>query len=85
MNGIEFVQQISQSAAPPRYMMISGHDDINYVERALAAGAAGYLLKGNPDEVVDGIRQVLNGNRFLSADLAAKRKSEMWSRSNKGG
>ncbi|RPI22914.1 MAG: DNA-binding response regulator [Acidobacteria bacterium] len=72
MSGIEFVGEVRKIAPDSRCVMLSGHDDITYVNRALAAGARGYLLKGNPDELVVGIREVMAGRTFFSADLAAK-------------
>lgn len=72
MNGIELVGEVKKIAPNSRCMMLSGHDDVTYVNRALAAGAQGYLLKGNPEELVVGIREVIAGKTFVSADLAAK-------------
>jgi len=40
------------------------------VERALAAGAQGYLLKGEPSEIQTAIGRVLAGERYLSAGLS---------------
>ena len=49
--------------------MYSGHEETFYVERALEAGAKGYLVKGNPGELPDAIQQVLNGDTYLSRTL----------------
>jgi len=77
MNGIELVGEVRKFAPDSRCLMLSGHDDVTYVKRALAAGARGYLLKGNPGELVTGIREVVAGKTFLSADLAAKLAKEV--------
>jgi DNA-binding NarL/FixJ family response regulator len=49
--------------------MLSGHQEVSYVQRALAAGACGYLAKGNPGELAIAIQQVLAGEIYLSAEL----------------
>jgi DNA-binding NarL/FixJ family response regulator len=52
--------------------MFSIHDETIYVERALAAGARGYLTKASaPDLLVDAIRAVVQGEIFVSPDLSA--------------
>ncbi len=81
MSGIELIGAVKKIAPDSRCLMLSGHDDVTYVNRALAAGARGYLLKGNPDELMTGIREVLAGKTFVSADLAAKLAKDLESSS----
>lgn len=61
-------------AALPRtgILMLSAHLDRAQIERALRAGAMGYLLKqAAPKELVAAVRAVCAGRRYLSADARA--------------
>ena len=49
--------------------MISGRSASQYVKRSLAAGARGYVLKDDIQEVILGIRHVLGGGVYLSKQL----------------
>ncbi|HSM09216.1 MAG TPA: response regulator transcription factor [Gemmatimonadota bacterium] len=66
MNGIELVRRLLDRRPDILCLMYSGHEETFYVERALEAGAKGYLVKGNPRELPGAIRQVLNGGMYLS-------------------
>ena len=61
MSGIEFVRQLRQLVPGQHCLMLSGHAEKVYVEAALAAGAQGYVMKGDPDAMVTAIRRVLGG------------------------
>lgn len=69
MGGIELVAALRRRLPQMRCLILSGHNEKTYVERALAAGAQGYLLKGEPAEIENAIAQVLSGEQYLSASL----------------
>ena len=69
MGGIELVAALRERHPRTRCLILSGHNETSYVERALAAGAQGYLLKGEPSEIRTAIDRVLAGERYLSAGL----------------
>ncbi len=69
MGGIELVATLHERHPQLRCLILSGHNETRYVERALAAGALGYLLKGEPGEIETAIKRVLAGERYLSAGL----------------
>lgn len=69
MDGIELVGKLLERWPELRCLMYSGHAEAFYVERALEAGARGYLLKGNPDEISEAVRVTLEGGTYLSASL----------------
>ncbi|HET6913367.1 MAG TPA: response regulator transcription factor [Rhodanobacteraceae bacterium] len=69
MGGIELVATLRDRQPTMRCLILSGHNERSYVERALAAGAQGYLLKGEPAEIENAISKVLSGERYLSASL----------------
>ncbi|MEC9482025.1 MAG: response regulator transcription factor [Halomonas sp.] len=69
MSGIELLGQLRQRYPDMRFAMLSGHGERHYVEQAFAAGASGYILKGEPDDVPRAIYRVLEGGRYMSAEL----------------
>lgn len=69
MSGIELVRTIRQSTPGLRCIILSGHSSRAYVRQALAAGASGYLLKGDPLEIERGIRAIVHGERYISGGL----------------
>lgn len=80
MGGIELVAALRERQPETRCLILSGHNEKSYVERALAAGAQGYLLKGEPAEIENAIAKVLSGERYLSASLKnseAKGRSDL--------
>ncbi len=69
MSGIELVSAIHQAYPDLRCIMLSGHHEHDYVRRALAVGAQGYVLKENPLDLIEAVRAVQSGATFLSAEL----------------
>jgi len=70
MNGTEAVRLIRSRREATRVVILSMHSNPEYVQRALSAGASGYVLKASAgDEVVAAIRAVHSGRRYLSAAL----------------
>lgn len=67
-NGIELVKSLKATHPHTPVLVLSMHEESLYAERALRAGARGYLMKqAPPDHVVAAIRQVLRGELYLSA------------------
>jgi len=67
VNGIELVKSLRSLRPELPVLMLSMHEESLYAERALRAGARGYLMKQSPpDLVVTAIRQVLRGDLYLS-------------------
>jgi CheY-like chemotaxis protein len=71
MDGIQLVSELHTRQPTLRCLMLSGHQERGYVQSALAAGACGYVAKGNPMEIVMAIHQVLKGEIYLSPTLRA--------------
>lgn len=70
-SGLELIKQLQSIAEPPRVLVLSMHDEVFYAERALRAGATGYIMKrAATGRVVEAIRQVLAGKIFISENLA---------------
>jgi len=73
MNGIELAALLLQRPTPPHVVMLSMYDNPEYVQRALQAGAQGYVLKDAPaSEIVAAIEAVAAGGTFLSPAVSKK-------------
>lgn len=73
MNGIELVKNLLHQLPDLKILIVSRHDEELYAERALRAGAKGYLMKLEAGEVlVSAVRQVLSGNLYLSDSIGNK-------------
>ncbi len=71
LNGIEVAQRLVKSDASSKVIMLSMHDDMATVQKALDSGARGYLVKESVSEdVVRAIREVFAGRLFLSKSVA---------------
>jgi DNA-binding NarL/FixJ family response regulator len=68
-SGIELVAMIHEKYPHVPCLMMSGRNASHYVKRSLAAGARGYVLKDDIHDVIKGIRQVLNGDIYLSKQI----------------
>lgn len=71
LNGIEATQQICSACPHTKVAILSIHFTSVHIQRALQAGAMGYLLKESAgEEVVEAIRAVHAGQRYLSKKIA---------------
>jgi DNA-binding NarL/FixJ family response regulator len=71
LNGLEITRQISQRGLKTRVVILSMHANETYVLDALRQGAAGYVLKdADPAEVIEAVRAVSAGRRYLSRGLS---------------
>jgi DNA-binding NarL/FixJ family response regulator len=71
VTGIEAMRRMLKADPDSRVLMFSMHEDLVYADRALAAGAFGYVTKASaPDVLVDAVQAVAQGRKFLSPDIA---------------
>jgi DNA-binding NarL/FixJ family response regulator len=71
LNGTEAARIIGKSCPGTRVVMLSMHSSSAHIEHALQAGAGGYVLKVSVGrELVDAIRAVHAGRRYISTPLA---------------
>jgi len=69
-DGLELIKDITVLYPKIKTLVISLHDERVYAERALRAGAKGYIMKSEATEnVMTAIRQVLKGSIYLSGDM----------------
>ncbi len=72
-NGIELVKQIHAMRPEARILVSSMHDEKLFAERALRAGASGYISKQVAiTEMVGAIRRVLSGKVYLSPPMTER-------------
>src|SRR5271165_3986765 len=71
--GIDLIKRIKARNDTIRMLVWSTHSESLYAERALRAGALGYVNKDQAtDKIVEGIRRVLDGKVYLSDAMAEK-------------
>jgi DNA-binding NarL/FixJ family response regulator len=72
-DGIELVKRIKARNSTTKILVISAFQESLYAERAMRAGASGYLNKQESHgEVIDAIRSVILGKRYVSCDLTQR-------------
>jgi DNA-binding NarL/FixJ family response regulator len=72
-NGIELVKNIKARFPDITLLVLSMHDETLYAERALRAGALGYIMKEEATEqVLVAIRRVMAGEIFLSEKMKGR-------------
>ena len=72
-NGIDLIKRIRSRDSSIRMLVCSMHPDSLYAERALRAGALGYINKDNTTgRILDAIRSVRNGEIYLSEDATRR-------------
>ncbi len=70
-NGIALIKDIRRLHPQTLILTLSMHDEGIYAERALRAGARGYVMKHHaPETVIQAINQVLDGKIFVSEEVA---------------
>ncbi|MGM0507064.1 MAG: response regulator transcription factor [Bacteroidota bacterium] len=70
MNGIELIKNLLVHLPDLKILIVSRHDEELYAERAIRAGARGYLMKLEAgDTLVTAARRVLSGNLYLSEQI----------------
>ncbi len=73
MSGIELIKHLQSQHPDLPILVVSMHDETLYGERALHAGARGYVMKSEVDDVIiEAIRQVLKGGFYVTDHLNRK-------------
>ena len=69
--GLDAIQHIVTAEPAPHVLLLTMHEDPAYLRTALAAGAAGYVLKKSVDaDLLSAIRAVHRGRRYVDSELA---------------
>jgi len=73
MSGLELIKKVHAQYPELATLVVSTHDESLYGERALRAGARGYVMKSEADGViVEAIRRVLHGGYYVSERMSDK-------------
>ncbi|HEU4727275.1 MAG TPA: response regulator transcription factor [Kofleriaceae bacterium] len=72
-SGIDLIRDLKQRLPRAAILVISMHDELLYAERSLRAGAAGYVMKHEPTDVIlRAIRTVAGGEIFVSSAVSSR-------------
>ena len=73
INGLDVLKEIKKRKQKLPVLILSMYPEENYAARALKGGAWGYLTKGSaPDELLQAVRKILSGKKYISPALAEK-------------
>lgn len=71
VSGIEAMRRMLAHEAKTAVLIFSMHEDVIFADRALQAGASGYVTKASaPNVLVEAVHTIATGKRYLSAEIA---------------
>jgi len=73
IHGVELITKIRARPSSPPILVLSMHNEPQIAKRKLKAGASGYITKdSSPKNLLEAIRKVASGGRYIAADIAEK-------------
>ena len=85
LNGLEATRQILASAPDTKILILSAHSDDAYIDRVLAVGAVGFLIKQTSAQILaTAIHEIMAGKVFYSPQVS-KRLRDHYHRPEKNG
>lgn len=85
-DGMTATTELKKELPDIAVLILTMHDDDEYLFRAIQIGASGYILKNAPhDELVSAIQQVASGNAYLYPTATKRLMSEYLTRMKSGG
>ena len=83
-NGLEVIKELRHINKNIQILILSMHPEDRFAVRALKSGASGYMTKESaPDELVNAIRKIVSGRKYISPLLAEKLVSDFGDDSGK--
>jgi len=77
-SGIEIIKDLKSEKPGTSVLVLTYYPEEHYAVRALKAGASGYLMKKSaPDELLEAIKTVSGGRKYLSASVAERLAYEL--------
>ncbi len=77
-DGLDILKDLREARCTTPVLILSMHPEGQYAERTLRAGAQGYVEKESmPEELLDAIRRVTRGRKYVSPALAEQLASEL--------
>jgi DNA-binding NarL/FixJ family response regulator len=72
---LRLIQSLREAVPKLRVLVLSVHDEALFADRALRAGAQGYIMKREPiKELIGAIRQVMAGRVYVSSEMAPRQE-----------
>lgn len=72
-SGLDLIKKVKASGEGPKILVVSAYEEALFAERALRAGAQGYINKQElQGSIIDAIRSLLRGELYLSADMTRR-------------
>lgn len=72
-HGLDLIQSVKSHHPDVASVVFSKYDENVYAERAIRAGALGYVMKGKPTQnIVDAVQRVHDGELYLSDSMASR-------------
>lgn len=72
LNGIDAARELKKSSPKTKVILLTKHDEDEYVTEALRAGARGYVLKSQvADDLIHAIQEVYRGSVYLSPSISS--------------
>lgn len=82
-NGIEVLQEIRNENIPVKVLILTVHNEIDYLVRAVEIGVDGYLLKNSGSaELKKAIHSVINGESYIQPDLIPELNARLITRND---
>jgi len=86
LNGLEAMRQILQTQPDTKILILSAHNDDAYIEKAMALGASGYLIKQTAFHALpEAIRLLHSGKSYFSPSISKRLKSTKYQALNRSG
>lgn len=68
--GLDIIEQITEIHSQTRILVLTMHDDTQYIRHVMQAGGAGYVLKSGADtELTKAIREIASGNSYMMPEV----------------
>ena len=83
VSGLELTKMIKNTFPNVQVLILSMHDESLYAERAIRAGARGYIMKQEmTDTIVKAIKRIMDGKIYLSENISFKLLNELLYKQN---
>jgi DNA-binding NarL/FixJ family response regulator len=84
-SGLDLIKDLVEQLPSARVVVLSMHEEIYYVERAVRAGARGYVTKSeSTEQIVEAVREVAAGQFYASRPILARLTERMMGASAAG-
>ena len=78
MDGLSVLRALQSIAAPPKVVVLTSYEEDELIYQAIKAGAQGYVLKDTTEAaLVEAIKTVHSGKRYLPIDIASRLTDRM--------